>query len=400
MKPWIEKYRPRSADEIIGNDKQIKKLQNYISNYSSLKKRAVLVYGPAGSGKTSAVHAIARDMSMEILEVNASDFRNRDQINLIVGNALKQRPLFGKGKIILVDEVDGIAGHEDMGGVQALIALMKKSKYPVVLTANDVYSKNLSTVRKQAELIEFKALNTYQVAKVFRKILEKENVRCEDELLKLLARKSAGDLRAGINDLQVLSQGGEINEQEIEDIDIREKEESITNSLLRVLKTTQAETALGAFDNVKEDMDSIFMWVDQNMPKEYDDVVDLERAYDVLSRADVLRGRIRRWQHWRFMAYIYEMLSAGIALAKKEKYKKFVLYRPSSRIFSLWISKSRREKLRTIAEKVGIKTHCSTSKAMNETIPYLRIIFKKNKRFAAGLASYFNFEEDEIKVLS
>ena len=103
MQPLINKYPPKTEKEIIGQDENLKQLKNFIVNFKKSKKKSALIYGQSGTGKTSAVYAIANDFGYEVIEVNASDFRNADQINQKVGNAIKQRSLFAKGKIILVD---------------------------------------------------------------------------------------------------------------------------------------------------------------------------------------------------------------------------------------------------------------------------------------------------------
>ena len=71
-------------------------LFNYIAYYKKQKKKAALIYGPTGVGKTCSVYAIANDNDLEIIEVNASDFRNKDKIDQVIGNALRQGSLFGR----------------------------------------------------------------------------------------------------------------------------------------------------------------------------------------------------------------------------------------------------------------------------------------------------------------
>src|SRR3989344_6505726 len=121
MHPFTQKYSPKRASDIIGQQQVIAKLLDFASNHKKQKKKAALIYGPTGSGKTCAAYLIARQLDLEIVEVNASDFRNAEGINAILGNAMKQMSLFFKGKIILVDEIDGLAGNQDRGGVQAII---------------------------------------------------------------------------------------------------------------------------------------------------------------------------------------------------------------------------------------------------------------------------------------
>ena len=106
--PWTAKYCPKTTKEVQGHNIAITELKNYITSYKSQKKKAALVYGGPGVGKTCIVHAIANELDHEVLEVNASDFRNKDGIEQTVGAAAQQMSLFAKSKIMLVDEIDGL----------------------------------------------------------------------------------------------------------------------------------------------------------------------------------------------------------------------------------------------------------------------------------------------------
>ncbi|MEK0337652.1 MAG: AAA family ATPase, partial [Nitrosopumilus sp.] len=127
MQPFTIKYQPKKTNEIIGQDTAIKNLKNFVVNFKRQKKNAALLYGPSGVGKTISVHALANELNLEILEVNASDLRNAEQINSLVGSAVAQMSLFSKGKIILVDEIDGLSGMKDRGGLLAITKLIEKS---------------------------------------------------------------------------------------------------------------------------------------------------------------------------------------------------------------------------------------------------------------------------------
>ena len=134
MQPFTIKYQPKKIGEIIGQDTAIKNLKNFVVNFKRQKKNAALLYVPSGVGKTISVHALANELNLEILEVNASDVRNAEQINSLVGSAVGQMSLFSKGKIILVDEIDGLSGMKDRGGLLAITKLIEKSSFPMILT--------------------------------------------------------------------------------------------------------------------------------------------------------------------------------------------------------------------------------------------------------------------------
>ncbi len=208
--PWTEKYRPRRIADVVGNEEAKKKFVAWINQWlkGKVRKKAVLLYGPPGCGKTSLVHALAHQFGWELIELNASDFRSRNAIRERVFNAARMGSLFGsRGKIILLDEVDGISAKEDTGGLSAILELVQISNFPVVLTANDPWDPKLRSLREACELIEFKKLKKREVMKVLEEICKKEGITCERHIISAIAQNSKGDLRAAINDLQTVAMG-------------------------------------------------------------------------------------------------------------------------------------------------------------------------------------------------
>ena len=386
---WTIKYAPRNSGEVIGQD--VVRLKDFVINFKSQKKKALLIYGPIGCGKTSSVYAIANELSMEILELNASDFRSTDQINSIIGANMKQHSLFNRKKLILIDELDGIAGREDRGGLNALVKLIPKTSFPVVLIANDPFDKKFNSLRKLSFLLEFKALSSGDVVKILKKINSAENLGVSDEELMSIARSSGGDARAAIIDLQLAGTGKKIG---YEDLGLRSQEESMPQALVKVLKISDPLIARDAFVNVKEDLDQQFLWVDENMPKEYTKPSDLERAYHYIAEADVYRGRIRKWQHWGFLVYVNAFLTAGVAVSKDEKYKHLVKYMPTMRLLKIWQANMRLKLRKSIAQKIARHTHCSAKEALLISYLYGRII-KQYKEVVDEL----ELTDEEVKFL-
>ena len=400
MQPFTIKYQPKKTDEIIGQDTAIKKLKNFVVDFKRQRKNAAMIYGPSGIGKTISAHALANEFGLEILEVNASDVRNADQINSMVGSAVSQQSLFSKGKIILVDEIDGLSGTKDRGGLQAIIKLIEKSSFPLVLTATNPWDYKFNKLRRKTEMIEFTPLDYLSIFEILKEICNNEKIKFEEMILKGLARRAGNDARAAINDLQTLTiEAKELTKKSLEDLGERNKEESIINALFKIFKTTDPRVAIGAFDNVRENLDEQLLWLDENLPKEYTKPEDLANAYDKLSKSDVFNRRIRRWQHYRFLVYINALITAGIAVSKKEKYKHHVQYKPTGKLLKLWWAKQKSMKKKAIAERIAEKTHRSTKGVLKDTLPYLQVSFKKNKNFRDELINELDLSSEEVEWL-
>ena len=130
MTSWTDKYMPKKLAEVVGQ-KRVTDFENWFNNWKAGGK-AALLWGKTGSGKTTVVYALAREKNLELIEINASDVRNAQGIEETIGHSTKQMSLFNRKKIILIDEVDGISGRSDKGGVGALVKVIKESKFPVV----------------------------------------------------------------------------------------------------------------------------------------------------------------------------------------------------------------------------------------------------------------------------
>ncbi|MBN2457812.1 replication factor C large subunit [Candidatus Woesearchaeota archaeon] len=396
-RPWIIKYLPKSTAEIVGQDASVAELKQYIVGYRSMAKKAAFIYGPSGSGKTCSVYSIAAELGFEVVEVNASDFRNQDRIRSIIGSASKQMPLFAKGKVILVDEVDGLSGTKDRGALQSLAKVMAESSFPLVMTAMDPYQQKLSSIRTKCRLISYSSLSYTSIYKRLVLISGYENIAFDEVALKTLARRAGGDMRAAINDLQTLSShNGSLVREDLESLSEREQKESLPNALVRILKTTDPKIALGALDNIDEDMDTVRLWIDENLPYEYTSPEDLARAYDYMSKADVFSRRIRRWQHWRFMVYINAFLTAGIAVSKDKKKTEFVHYRQSMRPLRIWQAKMKYAKRLSIAEKIAARTHTSLKRTVKDTLPYVQHIISIGGRMSDAIIEGYDLDKDEV----
>ena len=358
--PWCEKYRVMCFGDIKGQELAVDRVKLFLKSFP--KKKAIVLHGPPGVGKTSLAYAIASEMDAEILELNASDFRNKARIAEIVGPASMQKSLFRKNKIILVDEVDGIAAIKDRGGLGELIGILGKSAFPIIVTANDIWNKKFNLLRQKAELIPLKEVDYKVVLKILQDVCEKENCVVSLEVMTSIAIKARGDIRAALNDLQLLSKMD--SPELLQEVGERNKEQSIFSALQYVFKNAEIDSdMIKVYDEVNMPIDDIFLWVEENIPIEYRGI-ELVKALDALSLADVFRGRIRRQRHWRFMVYEYFLLGAGVATAKKYNRTGWTNYRKPSRILKIWLQNQRAAKKKTICQKYAKRCHISLKTAM------------------------------------
>lgn len=398
---WLKKYEPQIVEHIHGQDRAIKELSQFLTDFKAQKKRSCLLIGPVGCGKTVSAIVLAKKMGADVIEVNASDTRNADQIESLIGAASKQMSLFFRPKVILIDEVDGVSGQQDRGGIPALVKVIDETSFPIVMTATDVDDSKFSPLKKAAKIIQFDLLSPEAVSHVLNRICEGEQVLADPLALSSLSRRCGGDLRAAVNDLQSLSQETHTLTREIVDqLDDRNKVESIENALIKVFKVSDAKVANTAFDAVAEDPDECLLWVEENLPKEYEDPASLARAFDCLSKADVFRGRIRRWQHWRFLVYQFTLMSAGIAVSKDERKRLPVDYVRSKRLLSIYILNMKHAKRKAIAKKIAEHNHGSVRQVLQDTLPYLRVTCKKDAGFLKNLTEECELDDEEVEWLT
>jgi replication factor C large subunit len=325
----------------------------------------MLLYGPAGTGKTTLAHVMANELNHEIFELNSSDLRNRAKLDEVLRPSTLQKSLFAKGKIILVDEVDGVT-TTDFGGLPELIVLIERTKFPIIITCNDVWQNKFSMLRSKCEMVPLKELSYLTILDFLKTIVKRENKPANEIALKEIAAKSRGDLRAAMNDLQSIIDidASELFEKEVY---MREKSQDIFNALRELFKSKMNKKTIEIFDNVDMEMGQIALWLEENIPAEYKGQ-ELAKAFEALSKADVFKGRIHRQQYWHFMVYENFFLTAGISAAKGNKslLDRFTKYNPPKRILKIWMVNQKTAKKKSIAGKFAELTHTGKKRAIKD----------------------------------
>lgn len=401
---WTVKHKPQSLKEIIGNADAIKQFIDWLASWSkgAPKKRCVFIYGPPGIGKTATVEAVANDCKMEYVEKNASDYRTEEAINRFAGLASQYGSLFGGKRIILLDELDGLTGTADRGGVKAITDIAKSAQCPLVLIANSAYDPRFTNLRNYCLLIEFKKPGTGDVAKLLMHICDKEGILADEDAIKFIAQRSGGDVRSAVNDLQALGQGKKkLTYEDVSWLGYRDRQDTIFNVLRMIFYGKTSSSAKRAMDMSDVDADMLFEWIYENAPAHFTDPHDLVNVMEALARADVYRGRIRATQDWRFMRYVVDFMTAGVAMARQNtKVSGWIPFRFPTRIQMLSRSKAERAVQLSIGVKIKRRCHMSAVKASKDVLPYLRIIFKNNAEMAAGLAKWLDLDQEMVEYVA
>lgn len=206
---WIEKYRPRSLKDVVGQKDIVDRLRSYVE----VRNLPHLMFaGPAGTGKTTCAVALARELYGDMWkgnfnELNASDERGIDVVRGKIKEFARTAPLGGaEFKIIFLDEADALTGDAQAALRRTMERYSRTCRF--VLSCN-YSSKIIDPIQSRCAVFRFRPLRPEDVRKNLQKIAEIEMLDIDDDALDALVHVSQGDMRKAVNSLQVAASLGE-----------------------------------------------------------------------------------------------------------------------------------------------------------------------------------------------
>jgi replication factor C large subunit len=379
---WSEKYRPKTAQEMVGNEDARLAALKWLGGWVSGSKPLLLV-GPPGTGKTTLVHAIARQFDYDLVEMNASDARNKETLQARITPIFQNTAnLLGRKIMLFLDEVDGISGREDSGGLDVLIDLMKEPTVPVIMAAN-AKSTKIKDLAKVCKTVEFSPVPPRLLMLFLDHVLQSEGMILGPGDRISIVNNSRGDIRSMLNSAQSRVSGyATVSNRDIVDIDIADA----VNGYFNAMSMDQASQFIAKADasypdprygaspeDRRKDMIAALFSSIVSSRIEHE---DLAYMLDVLSKADMLVGRANARREWRLLKYVSSIISAGMYERSRQKGIKYTQYAMPWPVMGPIFARS--QSTRKILGELAPALHTSKSSAGSFALPYfIRFLIKE-----------------------
>ncbi|KJE93944.1 replication factor C subunit 2/4 [Capsaspora owczarzaki ATCC 30864] len=204
--PWVEKYRPRTVDEVAFQDEVVAVLKKSLTSNDFPH---LLFYGPPGTGKTSTILAIARQMfgpelmKTRILELNASDERGISVVREKVKTLHQSLRLKGYPcppfKIIILDEADSMTADAQSALRRMMETYSKTTRFCLIC---NYVSRIIEPLASRCAKFRFKPLDAGILTEKLTAIGDKEGLQIDASAINQLTAASGGDMRRAITLMQ------------------------------------------------------------------------------------------------------------------------------------------------------------------------------------------------------
>lgn len=234
---WVDKYKPTSLRNIIGQqgdqscankllrwlrdwhrsspeEKKHAKFGKHASKDDGSSFKAALLSGPPGVGKTTTASLVCQELGYSYVELNASDARSKSSLKAVVAESLNNTSIKGfytsgaapsvsARHALIMDEVDGMAGSEDRGGVQELIGLIKHTKIPIICMCNDRNHPKIRSLVHYCFDLRFQRPRVEQIKSAMLSIAFKEGLKIPPPAMNEIILGANQDVRQVLHNLSM-----------------------------------------------------------------------------------------------------------------------------------------------------------------------------------------------------
>jgi replication factor C large subunit len=393
---WTEKYRMKSIDGFFGNERERHIVIDWLSHWVKGSK-PLLMMGPPGTGKTSFVKSIAKYFDYDLVELNASDLRNKSNLEALIMPILVNSSLFGKRLILFLDEIDGISGRDDYGGLAFLGLVLKDADIPIIMASNSKNQK-MKDVLKSSKIVTFLPLTPSASYLLVKYILNKEDKILDQDTIIKIIKDARGDARSLINSLQTIIEGtvqgySKIgSEYEIEDSinkfftveNIDQAKQILLNSTLQF---STPRFGYSQEERSKDFLNALYSSIVSNHRNISDE--KLANVLHCLSEVDLFVNRIYENRNWRLLKYSNDVLLMKLFEASRNLNIKYSQYSiPFPLIGAIFM---RGQSLRPLRVELSKQFHTSISSVGLFFLSYFITVIKNGKFSAVE----FNSNEDD-----
>ena len=383
---WSEKYRPQNISDMVGNEESRAAIMEWFVKWKKGTKPLLLV-GPPGIGKTTMAFLVAKKFGYDMIGLNASDVRSKSRINEILTPVLGNVSVLGT-PMIFVDEVDGIHGRGDYGGVAALVDILKEPTVPIILAANDDTSDKMKNIKKAVKTVSFKKIPPRLLRVYLENVLKKENTKLSPGSLIKVIDKSRGDIRSMINLTQSMVTGfNPQTETTFENIHVED-------GVNAFFKSKSVEEARGVLYSMQIDPREKINAFYSSIVTSSLDPETFAKYLEIISEADMLYGKIVRTQNWRLLRYLNDIL---IKLYHNDDRVRYAQYNLSWPLLNRirWDG----AKIKSLSSVMAKKLHLSSSAFVTFGLPFVLFCIK-NKTLELELEETFgDIIQKEIEMI-
>jgi len=390
MLDWVEKYRPKTLKDIVGNRNAVRQMAEWAKNWD-FGKEPLLLYGKPGIGKTSAAYALANDMNWEIIELNASDQRTKTIIEKIAGSCATTMSLTGaERKLLLFDEADNLHGSADRGGARAILDIIKISRQPIILIANDSYGI-AKELKSACEQVQFRALTAKSITAHLRDICSLEKLKCSESTLTEIAEGSAGDMRSALNKLYAAGAGEDSLKEEAVSTASKDERASIFDLVGSVMKSREDKRLMQLSAEISETPDVMSQWVEEGVSYIKNEKKRAE-AYHYLSESDIYIGRTFSRQYYTLWRYASALMLIGTAYAAEgEGISARIM--PPSRWRKMAGARKQKSIRNSVFNNLSEKYHMPADTLRDDYVNLISVLIEDDP---IGFARETGFDRDEL----